>query len=196
MFSRETGVLWSFLWLFSEHNEHFLRKTEFLQFLRKTEFLSSLDSLGKLWKKNRDDSMQFFPSISGKVDWKSHFLYFIVPAGIQIIISMVLFIITATHCNQVKREIHRMQCQSSNSEAATKKEKFAASKTMYVNVNQEWEILSWHIFPNLSYFYSGHRQFPHYFSIFFNTSQLHHEPQALHCDGNFMDVGNHLWTLS
>lgn len=67
---------------------------------------------------------------TGKVHWQSHFLFFILPAGLQIIISMVLFIITATHCNRVKREIHRMQCQSSNSETSTKKEKFMASKTM------------------------------------------------------------------
>lgn len=67
----------------------------------------------------------------GKVNWKPHFLFFIVPAGLQIIISMVLFIITATHCNRVKREIHRMQ-SSGSSESASKKEKFMASKTMYV----------------------------------------------------------------
>lgn len=77
-----------------------------------------------------DDNSMLIISL-GKVNWKPHFLFFIVPAGLQIIISMVLFIITATHCNRVKREIHRMQ-SSGSSESASKKEKFMASKTMYV----------------------------------------------------------------
>lgn len=58
-----------------------------------------------------------------------HMIFFLVPIGIQISINMVLFVITAIHCNRVKSEILRMQ---TNDNCEQKKRRFVADKAMWV----------------------------------------------------------------
>lgn len=55
-----------------------------------------------------------------------HTIFFIIPIGIQIGINVILFVITAIHCNKVKSEIHRMQNTSDGNEY--KKKRFIADK--------------------------------------------------------------------
>lgn len=54
-------------------------------------------------------------------------IFFLLPIGIQISINVVLFVITAIHCNRVKAEILRMQM---NDNCEQKKRRFIADKAM------------------------------------------------------------------
>lgn len=55
-----------------------------------------------------------------------HLFYFISPVAIQIIINVVLFILTAIHCNKVKSDINRMQLTTEDKDLP--KKKFQADK--------------------------------------------------------------------
>lgn len=70
--------------------------------------------------------------ITGHINWRDHFVYFLLPAGLHVIANFVLFIITAINCSRVKADIHRMQCASDESAVSAKQNKFILSKTMFV----------------------------------------------------------------
>lgn len=56
--------------------------------------------------------------------------------GLQISVNVVLFVITAIHCNRVKSEIHRMQM---NDNCEQKKKRYIADKAMWVEcVGDGW----------------------------------------------------------
>jgi hypothetical protein len=56
----------------------------------------------------------------------AHLVFFLLPIGFQISINIVLFVLTAVHCNRIKAEIHRMQMNDSNEQQ--KKKSFIADK--------------------------------------------------------------------
>lgn len=70
--------------------------------------------------------------ISDEFNWRNHFLFFLLPAGLHVIINGIIFIITAIHCSRIKSDIHRMQCMDEESSASAKRRKFIASKEMFV----------------------------------------------------------------
>lgn len=65
-----------------------------------------------------------------RINWKTHFLFFLLPAGIHVIMNCALFIITAIHCNQIKRDIHRLQ--SDEMTTSTKRRRFIILRAMFV----------------------------------------------------------------
>lgn len=71
--------------------------------------------------------------LSYRSNWKNHLLFFLLPAGIHVIINCILFIITAIHCNRFKREIHRLQSGIDEANTSTKRKKFIIFKAMFVS---------------------------------------------------------------
>lgn len=66
------------------------------------------------------------------VNWRNHLLYFLIPAGLHVIINSYLFVITAIRCSRVKSEIHRMQRMSDDSTTTAKRRNFIIAKAMFV----------------------------------------------------------------
>jgi len=87
-----------------------------VSFLNLKSFLQSLISTFLL----------FFTHRTGNSS-PGHLIFFLIPVGIQITANVVLFIITAIHCNRVKAEIHRMQMNDNDEQ---KKKRFIADKAM------------------------------------------------------------------
>lgn len=81
--------------------------------------------------KNHEQTLKI-ESISGSVNWKNHFLFFVVPAGLHVLINCILFVVTAIRCSRVKNEIHRMQSRVDESSTSTKRRKFIVSRAMFV----------------------------------------------------------------
>lgn len=77
-------------------------------------------------------NLSFFHLISGSVQKKEHFLYFLLPSGLHVSINCVLFVMTAIYCTRVKGEIHRMQANIDETSTSTKRRKFITSKAMFV----------------------------------------------------------------
>lgn len=69
---------------------------------------------------------------SGGLQKKEHFLYFLLPSGLHVLINCALFAMTAIYCTRVKGEIHRMQADIDETSATAKRRKFIASRTMFV----------------------------------------------------------------
>lgn len=72
----------------------------------------------------------FHFSFAERNNWKTYCLYFLLPAGIHVIINCVLFIITAVHCNRMKRDIHRLQ--KGETCTSTSRRRFKILKAMFV----------------------------------------------------------------
>lgn len=73
-----------------------------------------------------------FPSFINLANhWRGHFLFFVLPIGLHILVNSVLFILTSIHCSRVKNEIRRMQ-SASDADAQTKRKTFIANKAMFV----------------------------------------------------------------
>ncbi len=64
-------------------------------------------------------------------NWQGHFIFFLLPIGLHAFTNVVLFVLTAIHCNKIKSEITRMQCAKDN-EAQDKKRKFLADRAKYM----------------------------------------------------------------
>lgn len=80
--------------------------------------------LGKNFNLKKNLCSSFYFAENSKA---GHFIFFLAPVGLQITINVVLFIITAVHCNRVKSEIHRMQM---NDTVEQKKRRYIADKAM------------------------------------------------------------------
>ncbi|KAJ6648616.1 G-protein coupled receptor Mth2, partial [Pseudolycoriella hygida] len=63
-------------------------------------------------------------------DWRGHFIFFLFPVGLHVLTNIILFTLTAIHCNRIKSEISRMQCKDNESE--DKKKRFLADKAKYM----------------------------------------------------------------
>lgn len=70
--------------------------------------------------------------VAGDINWRDHFVFFLLPAGLHVIVNCVLFIITAINCSRVKTTIHRMQCASDESNVSKKRIFFMVSKATFV----------------------------------------------------------------
>lgn len=71
-------------------------------------------------------------TFTDRLNWKTHFLFFLLPAGIHVIINCILFTITAVHCNRIKRDIHRLQTDETST--STKRKKFIILRAMFVSI--------------------------------------------------------------
>lgn len=68
--------------------------------------------------------------IAERSNWKTYFLFFLLPAGIHVIINCILFVVTAIHCNRIKRDIHRLR--SDEMCTSTKRRRFIILRAMLV----------------------------------------------------------------
>ncbi|XP_037042107.1 uncharacterized protein LOC119078616 [Bradysia coprophila] len=63
-------------------------------------------------------------------NWRGYFVFFFFPIALHILTNVILFILTAIHCNKIKSEINSMQCANDN-ELPDGKRKFLADKAKY-----------------------------------------------------------------
>ncbi|XP_055301320.1 G-protein coupled receptor Mth2 isoform X2 [Sitodiplosis mosellana] len=106
------------------------------------------------WNPNIGENTCFF---TDDVNWRTHFLFFLMPAGVHVIANCILFVITAINCSRVKSDIHRMQCISDESNTSTKRKKFLVSRAIFIMNLKLFTVMgiSW-MLEFISTFYKNH----------------------------------------
>ncbi|XP_031617372.1 G-protein coupled receptor Mth2 isoform X2 [Contarinia nasturtii] len=93
-----------------------------------TSYAKKYKPFSATWNPNIDHACFF----ADYINWRPHFLFFIIPAGVHVITNCILFIITAIHCSRVKSDIHRMQHMSDETNTSTKRKKFLMSRAIFM----------------------------------------------------------------